>query len=102
MITGFIAFTVGFVDPLEGSILVVSGIILLALGAFIVKSYQLKMITLSLVLVLLGVGAMWILSSYGGVGGSTGRSYCWALIIVPYPIGWIIGLITGIRLIREK
>jgi hypothetical protein len=36
---------------------------------------------------------MWVLSAFGGLGGATGRSPWWGLTILPYPAGWIMGII---------
>ena len=38
----------------------------------------------SLLLVLIGVAALWISSALGGFGGDTGRSDWWGLLFVPY------------------
>jgi hypothetical protein len=35
---------------------------------------------------------MIVLSLFGGIGGNTGRSMWWGLVILPYPVGWIIGV----------
>ena len=48
-----------------------------------------------------GVAALWIMSAFGGIGGSTGRSMWWALVLLPYPIGWMLGLVEGYRHLRE-
>jgi len=34
-----------------------------------------------------GVGALWFLSSLGGIGGKSGHSIWWGLLILPYPTG---------------
>ncbi len=100
-IVGFVALLLGAVDPLEGSIVILAGSVLLALGAQLGKSRHRIFLFWSLILVTLGVGAMFGLSAFGGIGGSSGRSYWWGLVILPYPAGWIMGLVGAIRRLRE-
>jgi hypothetical protein len=45
------------------------------------------------ILIAIGVGAMWGLSVVGGFGGSTGRSGWWTVLILPYLIGWSLGIL---------
>jgi hypothetical protein len=45
------------------------------------------------ILIAVGVGVMFEVSSIGGFGGNTGRSMWWALTILPYPVGWFMGLV---------
>ena len=44
------------------------------------------------ILIALGVGALWGLSELGGFGGTSGRSNWWALLLLPYLIGWPMGI----------
>jgi hypothetical protein len=41
------------------------------------------------------------MSSFGGLGGRTGHSMWWALLLVPYPVGWLLGLFGGVRMVRR-
>jgi hypothetical protein len=50
----------------------------------------------SLALVAVGVAALFVLSWFGGVGGPRGHSWWWALVLVPYPVGWVTGLVAGV------
>ncbi|HAF85769.1 MAG TPA: hypothetical protein DCG32_05265 [Sphaerochaeta sp.] len=44
---------------------------------------------------------MWMLRASGGIGGSTGRPMGWGLVVLPYPIGWIMGMTSLIvRLVK--
>lgn len=101
VIAGLAAMLIGAVDPLEGSLLILPGTGMVALGARIGKSRHQRFLALSLVLVTVGVGALWGMSAVGGLGGDTGRSYWWGLILLPYPIGWILGLVGAVRRLRE-
>jgi hypothetical protein len=51
--------------------------------------------------VAVGVAALWIISSFGGVGGTSHLSVWWAALMLPYPIGWLLGLFGGFRQLRE-
>ena len=83
---------VGSFDPMEGSALILPGSALLALGSYLgaedrrTVTYR----TWSFVLVAIGVGALFGLSALGGVGGTSGHSVWWSLLILPYLIGWSI------------
>ena len=93
-ISGYIAMLVGALDPLEGSVSILPGSGLVALGAFLsgserrVVGYRVMVF----VLIALGVGALWWSSSVGGFGGSGGLSLWWGLLVVPYLIGWSMGI----------
>lgn len=92
--SGSIAMLAGAIDPLEGSILILAGSVLTALGTLLGK-YERRVVIYRIsvfVLIAFGVGAMWGLSNLGGIGGSTGSSYWWGILILPYLIGWYMGL----------
>ena len=100
VIVGLVLMVIGVVDPMEGSLVILGGSILVAVGAFLSRSHYRLPIT-ALVLIVVGVGAMFGMSALGGVGGTTGRSMWWLLLCVPYPIGWILGLIGAASKLRE-
>ena len=51
----------------------------------------------------LGVLALWILSALGGFGGESYLSYGWGVLILPYPVGWMMLLILFyLRLFAQK
>jgi len=101
VIAGLAAMLIGAVDPLEGALLILPGSGLVALGALLGKSRHRRFLFWSFVLVAVGVGALWGLSAIGGLGGTTGHSYWWGLVLLPYPVGWIMGLVGAIRVLRE-
>lgn len=94
ILVGSIAMVIGAVDPMEGSLVILPGSGLVALGTFLgpvdrrLLAYRLGVF----VLIAFGVGALWGLSSIGGFGGNSGRSMWWGLLILPYLIGWSIGI----------
>ena len=102
VIVGLAAMLAGAVDPLEGSPMVAAAVGLVGLGSWYGHSRQRRSLLWSVGLVAVGVGAMFILSALGGVGGTSGRPLWWALTILPYPVGWILGLVGAIRTLRES
>jgi len=91
---GGIAMLVGALDPIEGSLLILPGSGLVALGTFLEQGER-RWITYRVwvfVLIAMGVGASWGVTMAGGIGGSDGVSLWWALLILPYPIGWSMGI----------
>lgn len=95
VIAGGVLMLVGAVDPLEGSLVILGGSVAVLVGTLLgatsrrVRGY----FTWVTVLVAVGVAAMWVLSARGGLGGDTGRSMRWALVLLPYPVGWLAGLV---------
>ncbi|MCP5515932.1 MAG: hypothetical protein H7A45_01585 [Verrucomicrobiales bacterium] len=91
---GSLAMILGAIDPLEGSLLVLPGSGLVALGAVLGGAgrrdiaYRVGVF----VTITTGVGALWGLSSLGGLGGNTGRSLWWGVLILPYLVGWSMGI----------
>lgn len=98
---GLVAMVIGALDPLEGSLVILPGTALLALGARLGNSRHRILLYWSVLLVAIGVGALWGMSALGGLGGTTGRSMWWALLLLPYPVGWIMGIIGALRKLRE-
>ena len=94
MTVGGVAMLVGALDPMEGSVVILPGSGLVALGTLLSPSER-RWITyrvLVFILIAIGVGTLWGLSSAGGLGGDSGRSIWWGVLILPYPIGWSMGI----------
>jgi purine-cytosine permease-like protein len=92
IVVGSIAMLIGAIDPLEGSLIILAGSGMVALGTYLGKSRHRILLywVWVVILIAVGVGAMWVLSAFGGLGGTTGRSMWWGLVILPYPIGsWV-------------
>ena len=100
-IAGLAGLLVGAIDPLEGSVLIVAGALLATCGAWIGGSPHRRQLAWALGLVAVGVAALWGLSAVGGIGGPTGHSNWWGLLLVPYPIGWVMTLVGVFRVIRD-
>ncbi|HOI37709.1 MAG: hypothetical protein KA191_11650 [Verrucomicrobia bacterium] len=95
---GGIAMLLGAVDPLEGSLLILPGSGLIALGTFIGQS-QRRVIRYWLWvfgLIAVGVAAMFVLSAFGGIGGKNGHSMWWGVLVLPYPVGWLMALVAAL------
>ena len=101
VVVGLVAMLVGAIDPLEGSLLILPGTGLLAFGAWLGPSEHRRLLYWAFAAVAVGVGALWGLSAVGGFGGSSGRSMWWAILLLPYPVGWVMALIGAIRRLRE-
>jgi hypothetical protein len=105
---GMAAMLLGAVDPLEGSLLILLGSGLAVLGRFLGNETRggLRYWVWVFILVAAGVAAMVALSAVGGIGGRSGHSLWWGVLILPYPIGWLMGVAGMIsilvRFIRSR
>jgi hypothetical protein len=91
MVTGIVVL-----DPVEGSVVIVPAIGLVALGAHLGRTRFRKLGFWSFALGLIGLTGLWILSALGGTGGDTGVSSWWNLITVPYVVGGVLGFVAAI------
>jgi purine-cytosine permease-like protein len=105
---GGIAMVVGTLDPMEGSLLILPGSGLVALGIYLGgKDHRtVHYWTWAFILIAVGVAALFGLSAVGGIGGRTGRSMWWGLLMLPYPLGWLMAVGSGVaglvRFFRNK
>jgi hypothetical protein len=103
---------IGAIDPMEGSLAILPGSGLIALGFFLDRGDR-RLIAFRVwmfVLVAVGVAALWGFSSVGGLGGHAGLSLWWGLLVLPYLIGlsaslwgpgsprwvWMLGAVVGL------
>ena len=107
-VAGSLGMLVGTVDPLEGSVLILIGSGLVALGMRLGgKNRRAVLYWLwTFILIAIGVAAMFGLSAVGGIGGKSGRSMWWGTLLLPYPVGWLMALVGGViglvRFFRPK
>jgi len=96
VVVSAIAMLVGAVDPLEGSLVILPGCGLVTLGTFLSDCERRVRIDWMWILgaIAVGVGAMFVLSAFGGIGGRSGHSMWWGLLILPYPVGWVMGIVS--------
>ena len=99
---GATALVLGAIDPLEGSLVIVAAAGAVMIAAQLGHLHARPCVVWGGALVTLGVATLWAMSAAGGIGPSTGRSYWWALLLVPYPVGWILSLFGAIRGLRES
>lgn len=102
IVIGLIGLLGGAVDPLEGSIVILVASALVALGTHRMRSRHRLLAIWGLVLLLLGFAAMWTLTAIGGVGGSTGHSAWWATLVAPFVVGWVMGVVAGVRTLLDR
>jgi hypothetical protein len=74
--------------------LIAPGSGLLALGAYLARddSAAVREWVLLSAMIAFGVFQLWEVSAAGGFGGDNGVAIGWALLILPYPVAWIITL----------
>jgi hypothetical protein len=94
---GLAVMIFGALDPLEGSIAILLGAVLVAVGAALVRSPYRTLPYWALGLLTLGVATLFGMSAVGGIGGTSGRSLWWGLTLLPYPVGWVLGLVGAAR-----
>lgn len=72
---------VGALDPLEGAVVILAGSGLVALGTFFGRAEResFPYWILNFILIPVGVGAMFVLSAFGGIGGNSGHSMWWGV-----------------------
>ena len=94
IVLGSIGMLAGAIDPMEGSVVILPGSLIVALGTFFNQSerhlFAYRMWVF--ILIAIGVGALWGLSAAGGIGGKSGHSMWWGVLILPYLIGWSMGI----------
>ena len=104
VIVGGIAMLIGAIDPLEGSFAILIGSGLVTIGTYLGRTDK-KTLTywiVVFVLIAIGVGVMVALTAIGGIGGSSGHSMWWGILVLPYPVGWIMGIFNLIvRIIKS-
>jgi hypothetical protein len=102
-IIGVIALIIGSLDPMEGSVVIASGSALIALSAYFTHDRHFKIFLFSFLMILIGVFFLFYLSSLGGFGGTSKLSWWWGTLILPYPVGWLISIVTLIiRAVKNK
>ena len=101
VVGGLVLMLVVIADPLEGSFLSLPGVVAITAAAILTHSRFRAQAYWAAALLVLGVCALGIMSAVGGIGGDTGRSMWWAVLLLPYPVGWLYSLLVGIRLLRE-
>jgi hypothetical protein len=80
--------------------LVALSLLMLAWGLRRAAPSEKTCVYMSALLTVVGVAALWIVSSFGGFGEGA-LSWWWALVVIPYPLGWLRHLYSIGRWIGE-
>ena len=105
---GVIALIVGAADPLEGAALILIGSGMVAFSTWLNRQAHRILVYRAWLfgMIAFGVSAMFVMSAMGGLGGKTGHSMWWALVLLPYPIGWLLEMANliarGIEHVRHR
>ena len=102
LIAGLVLMVAGAVDPLEGSVVVLAGSALAAGGAHFGGLPRRETLVTAFGLIAVGVASLFGFSAVGGIGGNSGRSIWWGLTMLPYPIGWVVGLTASVSSLRSS
>lgn len=99
---GVVAFLVGVLDPLEGSVVILAGSALITLSTYLSHDRHHKVFLLGFALIVLGVFFLFYFSSLGGFGGDSSLSWWCGLLILFYPAGWILTVVKLIARFMDK
>lgn len=99
---GVIALLAGVIDPLEGSIAIAAGSGLVTLSAYMTHDKHRENFLFSFILVIFGVFFLFFFSSLGGFGDGAVLSWWWALLILPYPLGWLLAIVLVVAQVLRK
>jgi hypothetical protein len=99
---GLAGMLVSALDLLEGCFFVLPSVAVATAGAWLGRSRHRTLLSWASALVAIGVAAMVVLTKLGGLGGDSGNSIWWAITILPYPIGWLLGLAGATLTIIES
>lgn len=101
-IAGLVLMVVGILDPLEGSIAILAGCAAGFAGAAMARNPHSGLLLRALVLMAAGISVMIGFSVMGGIGGETGRPLWWAAALLPYPAGWVLGIVGSVKVLRDR
>ena len=101
LVVGTLLMILGAIDPLEGSLVILPGVVMVALGAFLGGSRHTRMLAWAAALTAIGVVMLFALSARGGIGGPNGLPWWTGILLLPYPAGWIMGLVGAFLRFRE-
>lgn len=101
---GVIAHLLGAVDPLEGSVIILSGAFLVFITSWLQHDRFRKFFLISFILISAGVFLIFLFSWLGGFGGDDSiLPWALTLTILPYPAGWLLNLVVLIiRAVKLK
>lgn len=91
---GFVALLIGAIDPLEGSVVILLGGMLVVAGTYFDESEARWRVhrLWSCALLAFGIAALWGSSYFGGIGGADALPAAAGILLLPYPIGWLLAI----------
>lgn len=89
---GVVALIIGALDPLEGSVVIAAGSIIMASSAFLRRDRYRKLFMTFSILIIVGVFLLFFFSSLGGFGKGA-LSWWWGILVLPYPLGWLASIV---------
>lgn len=101
-IVGIIALLAGVIDPLEGSLAIAGGSGLITLSMYMTRDRNRENYLFAFLLIVFGVFFLFFFSSLGGFGDGAVLSWWWALLILPYPLGWLLAVALLVARILRK
>ncbi len=102
-VVGVIALLAGVIDPLEGSLAIAGGSGLITLSVYMTRDRYRESHLFAFILIVFGVFFLFFFSSLGGFGDGAVLSWWWALLILPYPLGWLLAVsLLVARLFRKQ
>jgi hypothetical protein len=102
-IIGIVALIIGAIDPLEGSVLICGGAVLISVAVLAAHDRHRYLFLAATISILIGTAMLFYMSSLGGIGKGTSYSMWWALVFLPLPLGWLmIVVLLIIRAFRSR
>lgn len=99
-IIGIIALILGIADPLEGSVVIAAGSVLIMVSSLLSRGRYRKIFLACTIMIAVGIFSLFYISSLGGYDPIS--EWWWNILILPYPTGWLISIIILIRMAIAK
>lgn len=90
-VSGIISIIAGALDPMEGSIIIALGSILLAVSSWLMHDRHKHIFLFAATFIFIGVFSLWFVSSLGGY--EPRKEWWWNFLILPYPLGWLLSIV---------
>jgi hypothetical protein len=100
-IFGVVSLIIGVIDPLEGSVVIALGSMLLTFSTYMQNDPHWKGYLAGSVMILTGVSFLFYFSTKGGFGESA-MSWWLGILVLPYPLGWLLSVILLILRIFKR